>query len=166
MSHSSTAENSPSSHNSLPNAPDQAPQPPHRAHPKVPPIHLYNTNTSKQALTLRLEGPAGIKDRNQPALRELLSALKRPRSRPAPQALRSRAARSQRPRGLPTRTKDEGGLPSKAGDARPQPRRLTPGCQAVDLQRQFLQDRHVLEGVVHGSGSVGRWRQQHLPARS
>lgn len=49
-------------------------------------------------------------------------------------------------------------LPGKGerpGPAAPRSPRLTPGRQAVDLQRQLLQDRDVLEGVVHGDGSSG-----------
>lgn len=53
-----------------------------------------------------------------------------------------------------------------AGEARPRPQRLTPGRQAVDLQRQLLQDRHMLEGVVHDGGSDGHERQQRPPAGS
>lgn len=131
LSHSSTAQNGPSSHNSLPNAPDQAAQPFHRAYPKIPPIHLYNTNTSKQALTLRLECPTSVKDRNQPALREPLSALKRPSSGPSPQTPRSRAARSQRPRGLPTRTKGDCQARRGCANAAPAAHPRPPGSRSA-----------------------------------
>lgn len=43
---------------------------------------------------------------------------------------------------------------------------LTPGRQAVDLQRQLLQDRHRLEGVVHGGGGGRDTGPCPLPARA